>query len=205
MTSFITRIPSPPRMLNESEQAALLQVTGLRRDGFRDHIIFAIALGTGLREHEITALNVGDILDDDGKVRRRIRLSVFKRSSSKPPLQEILLNETLRTKLARFIKHKKSAGHSIEPDAPLLMSRNGNRLSTRQLRHMFAVWLERAGIDQQYTFHSLRHCACSNLYRRTKDLRIVQRFARHASILSTMRYSHPDEGELIRALQDLPC
>jgi site-specific recombinase XerC len=92
-----------------------------------------------------------------------------------------------------------------DADTPLFVSRKGNRLSTRQVRHLFGVWQERAGFGRRYTFHSMRHAACGNLYRRTKDIRIVQRFARHASVLSTMRYSHPDEAELIRALQDLPC
>jgi len=36
-----------------------------------------VALGTGLREHEIAALDVGDVLHDDGRVRRRIALRMF--------------------------------------------------------------------------------------------------------------------------------
>jgi site-specific recombinase XerC len=50
------------------EQATLLKVTGEHRAGFRDHCIFAVALGTGLREHEIAALNVGEVLHEDGRV-----------------------------------------------------------------------------------------------------------------------------------------
>jgi hypothetical protein len=49
-------------------------VTGEHREGSRDHCIFAAALGTALREHEIAALNVGDVLHEDGRVRRPIAL-----------------------------------------------------------------------------------------------------------------------------------
>jgi site-specific recombinase XerD len=205
MTGYAFRIPTPPRMLSMDEQTALLTVTGERRGAFRDHIILSMALATGLREHELLALDVGDIADDLGKIRRRVHLKVFKRSAKEPPPQEVLLSETIRTKLSRFLVWKKSHGQDTAPDAPLFVSRKGNRLSTRQLRHLFTVWQERAGFEQSYSFHAIRHCACGNLYRKTKDIRIVQRFARHASVLSTMRYSHPDEAALIRAIQDLPC
>lgn len=57
MPAYATTIARPPRTLTDAEQASLLKMTGERRDGYRDHVIFAVALG--LREHEIAALNVG--------------------------------------------------------------------------------------------------------------------------------------------------
>jgi len=82
MPTYAAAIPRPPRTLTELEHATLLKVTGEHRDGFRDHVIFAVALGTGLREHEIAALDVGDVLHEDGRVKRRIALHTFKRSST---------------------------------------------------------------------------------------------------------------------------
>ena len=54
----------PHRTMTELEQAKLLKVTGEHARGFRDHVLFALALGTGLREHEALALDVGDITED---------------------------------------------------------------------------------------------------------------------------------------------
>lgn len=71
---------SPPRTMTRHEQLLLLRTTGQRFDGYRDHVLLSLALATGLREHELVALNVGDMLADDGKVRRRVQLRVFKRS-----------------------------------------------------------------------------------------------------------------------------
>ena len=87
--AYAAAIARPPRTLTDVEQARLLKVTGEHRDGFRDHVIMALALGTGLREHEITALDVGDVLHDDGRVRRRIALRTFKRSATEPATQEV--------------------------------------------------------------------------------------------------------------------
>jgi site-specific recombinase XerC len=55
-------IRSAPRTLSAGEAEQLLDVTGQHVDGFRDHVIFQLALATALREHEIVALNVGDVV-----------------------------------------------------------------------------------------------------------------------------------------------
>lgn len=55
-------IRSAPRTLSAAEAERLLEVTGQHVDGFRDHVIFQLALSTGLRQHEIVALNVGDVV-----------------------------------------------------------------------------------------------------------------------------------------------
>ena len=67
MTAYADAIAKPPRTLTELEQKLLLKTTGEHRDGYRDHVIISLALGTGLREHELLALDRGDVFDDDGR------------------------------------------------------------------------------------------------------------------------------------------
>ncbi len=55
MTAYADAIARPPKTLTEREQRLLLKTTGQRVDGFRDHCIFSLALGTGLREHGLRA------------------------------------------------------------------------------------------------------------------------------------------------------
>ena len=90
-----------PRTLTEREQRALLKVTGEHRAGYRDHVLYAMALGTGPREHELIGLDVGDVFRD-GRPRRRLLLSVFKGAGKAGGTQEVLLAESLRGKLRRF-------------------------------------------------------------------------------------------------------
>ena len=205
MTAYADTVARPPKTLTEREQRLLLKTTGEHRAGFRDHVIFSLALGTGLREHEILALDVGDIFDDGGKARRRIQLRVFKRSSDETEHQEVVLPDGTRAKLDKLYRWKKRAGESLAPDAPLFVSRRKRRLSARQLREVFKVWQERAGFERRFSFHALRHTACSNLYRRTRDIRLTQRFARHKSMLTTSIYTHPSDEDLVRSVCDLPC
>ncbi len=205
MSYYANRIPVPPRTLSEAEQARLLQVTGEHRHGFRDHMIIALALGTALREHEIAALDIGDVADEQGRVRRRVRLRVFKRSNPHPELQQVVLSETLRAKLRHYLGWMERQGLSLVPEAPLFVSRKGNRLSTRQMRTLFARWQERAGFERRFSFHSLRHSSCTNHYRQNKDLRLTQIFARHLSATTTEMYTHPSMEDLLGSVQDLRC
>jgi len=43
----------------------------------------------------------------------------------------------------------------------------------------------------------------TNVYRATKDLYLAQRFARHASPLSTTIYTHPTDEELYEGIRRL--
>jgi integrase/recombinase XerC len=194
-----------PRTLTEREQLALLRVSGERRDGFRDHLIFSIALGTALREHEIVALDIGDVFDEGGRARRRVALRVFKRSNKDRSQQQILLNESVRVKLEKFRAWKRANGESLDASAPLLVSRNGNRLSKRQLRRLVHIWQARGGADVTLNFHALRHTASTNFYRRTKDVRATQRFNRQKSLRMVMRYTHLSDEDQARAVEGLIC
>ena len=203
--SYIHNITLPPKSLTEGEQRALLKVSGEHARGFRDHVIFSVALGTGLREHEILALNVGDVFGPEGAARRRVQLKVFKRSNDDDSMQEVILPDNLRAKLDKLRGWKKRRGESLEPDAPLFVSRKHNRLSARQLRHLFHQWQKRAGFERRLSFHSMRHTALTAVYRKSRDIRLTQRVARHKNITSTIRYAGPSDDDVLRAVRDLPC
>jgi integrase/recombinase XerC len=192
-----------PRTLTEREQEALLAAT---REHPRDHVLYAMALGTGLRAHELVALNVGDVFDAAGEPKRRVLLRVFKGDGrGEDDLQEVVLSESLRRKLAGLHAWKQEEGESLAHDAPLFVSQRGLRLSTRQLRHGFGIWQVRAGFERHVSAHSLRHSACTNIYASSKDLRLTQRFARHRSVVTTMLYTHPSDEDLVRAVEQLRC
>jgi integrase len=203
--AYVDTTRRPPKTMTLEEQRRLLATTGEHRQGYRDHLIISLALGTALREHEIVALNVGDISDDGETVRRRFPLRVYKRSSKDPSAQECILPDGTHFKLKSFLKWKRKNGESLAPDAPLFVSRNHRRLSMDRLRHAFADWQERAGLERHFTFHQLRHTALTNLYRARKDIRIVQKIARHKNLNTTGIYAHPSDEDVLRAVRDLPC
>ncbi len=205
MAHYADTIRKPPKCLTSAESRALLSVTGEHKDGFRDHVIFSIALGSALREHEIVALDVGDVSKDGKSVKTCFPLRIFKRSNDDADAQEAYLPDACRYKLEKFLRWKKSVEESIALDAPLFVSRIGQRLSDRTVRYSFAEWSKVAGFERRLSFHALRHTALSNLYQRTKDIRLVQRVARHKSIQSTMIYAQASDDDLVKAVRAQPC
>jgi len=104
MAHYADRINTAPWTLTDREQRLLMKITGEHRSGFRDHVIIATALATGLRSHELLALDVGDVFGPDGRSRRRLRLRVFKRSNDDPGSQEVILPDSLRAKLDKLCR-----------------------------------------------------------------------------------------------------
>jgi integrase/recombinase XerC len=189
-----------PETMTAAEQAALLEATA---DAPRDHLLYSMALGTGLRLNELLGLNVGDVTADGRTVRRRI---VLRQATTKGGRRgEVFLPERLVPKLARFLSWKRTNGQAMDADAPLFVSGQNRRLSPRAAQWRFAWWQARAGFDRRYNFHALRHSAVTNVYRASRNLFLAQRFARHASPLTTIIYTHPADEELAAGVRDLPC
>ena len=189
-----------PTTLTAAEQKAILRATAQHP---RDHLIFSLALGTGLRLGEIVGLNVGDVLAPNGtpRVRVRLRREIAKNGRA----GDVFLPDRLVGKLRRFWRFKKQRQESLEPDAPLLCNQSRTRISKRRVQFAWRTWQQRAGFDRLYPFHAIRHSAVTNVYRQTRDLFVAQRFARHASPLTTTVYTHPSDEEIRDQLRSLSC
>lgn len=64
-----------------------------------------------------------------------------------------------------------------------------------------------AGLSSDWRPGQLRspRSAVINVYRASGNLFLAQRFARHASPLTTIIYTHPSDEELYAGIRDLPC
>jgi integrase len=189
-----------PTTLTEAEQRTILRTTSKNT---RDHAIYSLALGTGLRLGEIVGLNVGDVFNGNGRPRTRIliRPEIAKRGKG----GDVFLPDRLVAKLRRFRAFKKQRRESLAPDAPLFCSQSRRRISKRRVQFAWREWQKRAGFDRLYPFHCLRHSAVTNVYRATRDLFLAQRFARHVSPLTTTIYTHPSDQEMAERLRRLGC
>ena len=189
-----------PTTLTTDEQQLILRVT---QKNVRDHTIFSMALGTGLRLGELVGLNVGDVFTPDGtpRVRVRIRAEIAKGRRA----ADVFLPDKLVAKLRRFWKWKTKRGEDLGAGAPLFCNQSRRRISRRRVQFAWRTWQQRAGFDRLYPFHCLRHSSVTNVYRATRDLFLAQRFARHVSPLTTTVYTHPSDDEARSRLRGLPC
>jgi integrase len=187
-----------PQTLTADEQQALLAVTA---EHPRDHVIFSLALGTGLRLGELVGLDVGDVFFPTGqpRVRIRVRREIAKRGRA----GDIFVPDSLLVKLETFWSYKLARGESTAGDAPLLCALSRRCISRRRVQVVFRQWQRRAGLGRLYPFHALRHSAVTNCYRASRDLFLAQRFARHASPLTTVIYTHVSDEELYQRLRGM--
>jgi len=190
---------SPPT-LTADEQALILRATA---GNPRDHLIISMALGTGLRLGELVGLNVGDVYAPDGtpRTRVRVRAEIAKRGRA----GDVFLPDRLVVKLKRFWTWKRKRGESLDPGAALFCNQSRRRVSKRRVQFAWRTWQKRAGFDRLHPFHTTRHSAVTQVYRRTRDLFLAQRFARHASPLTTVVYTHPSDQEMAEKLRGMAC
>src|SRR5512139_2186456 len=190
---------SPPTMTHD-EQRAILRATAINP---RDHLIYSLALGTGLRLAEIVGLQVGDVYTPEGRPRNRLRIRPEIAKGGRTG--DVFLPDALVGKLGRFWAHKARRREALQPGDPLFCSQSRTRISKRRVQFAFRTWQVKAGFDRLYPFHALRHTAVTNVYRASRDLFLAQRFARHASPLTTTVYTHVSDEEMFSRLRDLTC
>jgi len=190
---------SPPTLTTD-EQQLILRVTARN---VRDHTIISMALGTGLRLGELVGLNVGDVFAPDGtpRVRVRVRREIAKGHRA----GDVFLPDKLVVKLRRFWRFKVKHSEDLEPGAALFCNQSRRRISKRRVQFLWRTWQQRAGFDRLHPFHSTRHSAVTQVYRKTRDLFLAQRFARHVSPLTTTIYTHPGDDELVASLRSIQC
>ena len=190
-----------PQTLTYGEQKEILKASSRNP---RDHLIYSLALGTGLRLAEIVGLNVGDLYLPDGKPRARIRLRRELVKGGR--VADVFLPDSLIRKLRRFWNWKARKLEGFQPSDPLFCSQGGERrISKRRVQFAFRTWQIKTGFDRLYPFHALRHTAVTNVYRASRDLFLAQRFARHVSPLTTTVYTHPSDQEMFDQIRQLPC
>lgn len=193
-----------PRTLSREEQLRVLKVSGEHVEGFRDHMIISLALGSALRESELAALNVGDVASGPKDIRTKIELVAFARKGgpdASRPQQRVFVPKMARRKLEKYLVWKKRNKEPVGPQAALFLSNRGDRIATRTMRHLWRVWQKRAAFEHLYTFHELRHTSLTNLYAATKDVLLVQKQARHASVTTTQIYAHVSDDDMRAAVE----
>ena len=104
---------SPPT-LTVSEQKAILRVTAKHP---RDHVIYSLALGTGLRLSEIVGLNVADMFFPDGTPRTRVRIRAEIAKGGRAG--EVFLPDKLRRQAPKVVGLQAQMGDSSRRPAAL--------------------------------------------------------------------------------------
>lgn len=187
--------------LLEDEEKKLFNFIKKQKDkqAERDYVLLRLCRATGLRRGEALALNVGDVINKE-------KIEVTDRIAEKGAVGEVYLPVEIHEVLRRYLKLKRLWKESLEDDAPLFVSRKGQRLSLRSFKDIMDKWCSLAGIPR-YTPHALRHTKAQRIMadvrhlsddERQKALIFTNRQLRHKSLNATMVYTQPTKEEMTR-------
>ena len=139
----------------------------------RDKLIVRTIYATGVRVSELCNMNIEDIDFDEHTIR-------IKGKGDK--IRTVFVDEDTLADILQFI------GTRII--GPLFVGQQGKHISSRAIQHIFKHYAP-SGI----TPHKIRHSYASELYKRSKNLRVVQENLGHTSIKTTEIYLHTDIDE----------
>ncbi len=146
----------------------------------RDRLIVRIIYATGVRVSELCSIRVEDIDMDDQMIRVR---------GKGGKIRMVFVDQETLDDIDASIGDRLSG--------PLFFGQQGNHISPRTIQHIFRKYA-----PEGITPHKIRHSYASELYRRSKNLRVVQENLGHASIKTTEVYLHTDLDERRQVYRD---
>jgi site-specific recombinase XerD len=139
----------------------------------RDKLIVRTIYATGVRVSELCGINIEDIDFEEHTIRIR---------GKGDKIRIVFVDDDTLAAIRTFV------GNQIM--GPLFAGQQGKNISPRAIQHIFRHYAP-VGI----TPHKIRHSYASELYRRSKNLRVVQENLGHTSIKTTEIYLHTDLDE----------
>ena len=173
------------------EAAVIIAKSKAHQGPVRDQCIIALALGTGLRVSEITALKIEDIdLKRGGN-------TLIVRHGKGDKLRQVKFSSSLKILIQDYLDYRTS-------DSPYLFaSERQDHMFPTAIQKVFKKWAKKAGLPTRYSIHSCRHYYASALLRVSKNLRLVQQQLGHSSPQTTTVYAFALDEEITEAVEKL--
>lgn len=176
----------PPRAMSDEEQGRLLLAlaAGVGPEAKRDHALFALMLGSGIRLGSALALETRDVDLKRGEL-------ALRRTKGDVPTS-VPLSRAVIAHLRCYLQGRSNG--------PLFTGRGGRALSARHAQRRLGIWCERARLGRAVSPHALRHSFAIRIYRQTRDLLLVQAAMGHRSIASTCVYARTNDAAVRAAV-----
>jgi integrase/recombinase XerD len=178
-----------PEVLTRAEARALLATPNrYYPTGQRDLCLLKLMLNAGLRASEVLSLTWRDVDLHIG------RLLVRRGKGDKD--RQVWVNDEVVAQMRAWRERSPTSRYCF----PTL---KGTRIYDAALREMVKRRGRKAGIAKDVHPHMLRHTYATELYRATKDIRLVQKALGHAQLSTTMIYTHIVDDDLETAMRAL--
>lgn len=188
-----------PDVLNDQEREQLLKSFNLRYPtSFRNYCMIRLMMDSGLRVSEVLSLKTSHIDFMSGKLR------VVQGKGKKD--RNVWINDALLEYLRKWrkisneirIKYNIAVNNNY-----LFVTLKGTRIFDSYMRSMIKRISKRSGISKNVYCHLLRHGFGTDLYKKTKNIRLVQKSLGHSNLSTTMIYTHIYDNDVEREMKSL--
>lgn len=188
-------IEDKAKVLTKEEFKQVINVTAAGRHGLRGVAMLYISFGLGLRVAEVAAMNVRDVMNDDGTIRDHFQISRATAKNNRN--REVFLSNTkVRKAIKEYLDYRReNEAVAIVPTSPLFRSQKGGRFTAHSLQLVMKRIYRKAGMPETVSSHSARRTFATKLLsEQNVDIRTVQELLGHANISQTAVYcdTNPD-------------
>ena len=168
------------------------------RRGIRNYTLTLVMLDAGLRVSEVTGLDVADLIFNNAPVTSvLIRPEIAKNHQERSvPVSARLCEAISQMFMAYWSDHYKNVQHKA-----FTSGRSDKSLTRRQVHRIITAAALRS-LGRSVHPHILRHTFASKLMRVT-SMRTVQDMLGHSNIASTQIYTHPNEQDKHKAIENM--
>ncbi|KQC91384.1 recombinase XerC [Clostridium perfringens CP4] len=157
----------------------------------RDYCIFVLFLNCGMRLSELCNIKLKDIKEDT--------ITIIGKGDKE---RTVYLNEECIKAINNYLKDRKELNNCNEY---LFLSKRKTNITARAVEDLVKKHIENAGFkDKKYTPHKLRHSAATMYLKEGVDIRFIQEILGHENISTTQIYTHVDDVELRKIVNDSP-
>ena len=181
----------------EWDQVQAIKTALVELGSSRDRALFALAIDSSLRGHDLLQLRRRDVCGPDGILEQiRVRPSKTKESTGKIVVFEPLAYT--RQLLRELIEDEDIAWDGFLFVRTQKVASNRTALSERAYQNLVKKWVSYIGLHpERYGTHSLRRTRPAYIYRNTGNLRVCQVILGHSSITNTQEYLGIEENEAL--------
>lgn len=192
------------RYLRPEEERQLFKTIGQYADlqARRDLAWMRVLRQTGIRVETLHGLNVSEAREAITTHYLTLRAEITKGAVG----GRIFVTKKGRVAFRQLLKIRREQGYAEQLDAPLVMSRQHQRMSIRTYQQRMQHWCQLAGLQVKATPHWWRHTLAKRIMKAStaQDPRgVVQAQLNHADIKSTAVYTMPDRDDIEQALEEV--
>jgi integrase/recombinase XerC len=172
-----------PRVPTIGEMTAVLEGPMPDTAAFpeRDRLILELLYGSGIRNSELTGIDLDDI--------RLSADAILIRGKGKKE-RYVPFGEAVKIALSAYLPERQKTLAEIRRNTPaLLINRRGGRLTSRSVGRIVKKIAVAKGLSPDVHPHTLRHAFGTHMLEEGADLRAIQELLGHERLATTQRYT----------------